>query len=227
MARERVPAHITESVSRNFGLEVQINRSPKPKVNELANGETKDGKRQAMYKGYREVIPRGSFGTREGDDPMEPAPQTVDTVADYPTAQNDPRLHGAMASLRSADTQSVPLQSYASFQPRTAPLPRNASDELYLRGPGVNAADPRMSDYDSGTMLTDRDKPDRLDLYGNNRAGVLHNENAHPGFSAVQSKIAAKEGVSKDRAGAILASASRHASKAAKKANPRLNRVKG
>jgi hypothetical protein len=50
---------------------------------------------------------------------------------------------------------------------------------------------------------------------------------AHPGFKAVQNKIAKKEGVSKDRAGAILAAASRGASKGAKKANPRLKRVKG
>lgn len=49
----------------------------------------------------------------------------------------------------------------------------------------------------------------------------------HPGFKAVQNKIAAKEGVSKDRAGAILASASRGASKSAKAANPNLKKVKG
>lgn len=49
----------------------------------------------------------------------------------------------------------------------------------------------------------------------------------HPGFQAVQASIAKREGVSSGRAGAILASASRHASKAAKKANPRLKRVKG
>lgn len=49
----------------------------------------------------------------------------------------------------------------------------------------------------------------------------------HPGFKAVESKIAKKEGVSKNSAGAILASASRGASKAAHKANPKLNKVKG
>ena len=49
---------------------------------------------------------------------------------------------------------------------------------------------------------------------------------AHPGFKAVQSKIQG-EGYSKKAAGAILANASRHASPAAKKANPRLNRVSG
>ncbi len=48
----------------------------------------------------------------------------------------------------------------------------------------------------------------------------------HPGFKAVQSKIQ-KEGYSKEQAGAILASKTRNASKAAHKANPRLNRVKG
>ena len=49
---------------------------------------------------------------------------------------------------------------------------------------------------------------------------------AHPGFKAVQASIASREGVSKDRAGAILAAASRRASPAAKARNPNLNRVK-
>lgn len=48
----------------------------------------------------------------------------------------------------------------------------------------------------------------------------------HPGFKAVQAKIAKQQGISKNSAGAILANASRKASKAAKKANPRLKRVK-
>jgi hypothetical protein len=45
-------------------------------------------------------------------------------------------------------------------------------------------------------------------------------------FKSVQNKIAAKEGVSKKAAGAILANASRKASPAAKKKNPKLNKVK-
>lgn len=49
----------------------------------------------------------------------------------------------------------------------------------------------------------------------------------HPGFAAVQKKIAKAEGVSKDSAGAILASATRKASPKAKKANPSLKKVKG
>jgi hypothetical protein len=49
--------------------------------------------------------------------------------------------------------------------------------------------------------------------------------NAHPGFKAVQEKIEG-EGYSKKSAGAILANASRKASPAAKKKNPRLNKVK-
>lgn len=49
---------------------------------------------------------------------------------------------------------------------------------------------------------------------------------AHPGFKAVQAKIAKKGGYSKKAAGAILANASRNASKKAKKANPALNKVK-
>lgn len=50
---------------------------------------------------------------------------------------------------------------------------------------------------------------------------------SHPGFAAVQSKIARKEGVSGKVAGAILAKATRNASPSAKKTNPKLNKVKG
>ena len=50
---------------------------------------------------------------------------------------------------------------------------------------------------------------------------------AHPGFKAVQGQIAAREGVSEQRAGAILGSSTRRASLAAKRKNPRLKRVKG
>lgn len=46
-------------------------------------------------------------------------------------------------------------------------------------------------------------------------------------FKSVENKIAKKEGISKDRAGAILASASRNASAAAKRKNPKLLKVKG
>ena len=48
----------------------------------------------------------------------------------------------------------------------------------------------------------------------------------HPGFKAVQARIAKKQGVSKQAAGAILAASTRGASSKAKKANPRLWRVK-
>lgn len=46
------------------------------------------------------------------------------------------------------------------------------------------------------------------------------------GFKNVQAKIAAKKGISSERAGAILAASTRRASPAAKRANPRLKRVK-
>ena len=47
---------------------------------------------------------------------------------------------------------------------------------------------------------------------------------AHPGFAKVQSHIES-EGYTPEQAGAILASKTRHASSAAKRANPRLKRV--
>ena len=49
----------------------------------------------------------------------------------------------------------------------------------------------------------------------------------HPGFKAVQARIAKKGGVSGKAAGAILAASSRNASAKAKKANPNLKKVKG
>jgi hypothetical protein len=47
------------------------------------------------------------------------------------------------------------------------------------------------------------------------------------GFKAAQNQIAKRQGISKDRAGAILAASARNASKAAKKRNPNLKKVKG
>ena len=49
----------------------------------------------------------------------------------------------------------------------------------------------------------------------------------HPGFKAVQAKIAKRQGISMERAGAIVAAGARKASKKAVRANPRLKRVSG
>jgi len=48
----------------------------------------------------------------------------------------------------------------------------------------------------------------------------------HPGFKAVAVGIAKKQGISKEGASAILAASTRNASKAAKKKNPNLKKVK-
>lgn len=50
---------------------------------------------------------------------------------------------------------------------------------------------------------------------------------AHPGFKAVQAKVAKSQGVSSERAAAIVAAGARKASAKALKANPRLKRVSG
>lgn len=50
---------------------------------------------------------------------------------------------------------------------------------------------------------------------------------AHPGFKAAQAAIAKKQGISKKRAGAILAAGARNASAKAKRKNPRLKKVRG
>ena len=46
-------------------------------------------------------------------------------------------------------------------------------------------------------------------------------------FKAVAAKIAKKQGISKDRASAELASSTRNASAKAKRKNPKLKKVKG
>ncbi len=48
----------------------------------------------------------------------------------------------------------------------------------------------------------------------------------HPGFEHVQAEMAKKQGISMKEAGAELAASTRHASKAAKKKNPKLKKVK-
>lgn len=48
----------------------------------------------------------------------------------------------------------------------------------------------------------------------------------HPGFKAVQNKIAKEQRISKESAAAILAAATRRASQSAKKKNPNLRKVK-
>ena len=50
---------------------------------------------------------------------------------------------------------------------------------------------------------------------------------AHPGFKKVAAGIAKKQGISMERASAIVAAGARKASKKAVKVNPRLKKVSG
>ena len=50
---------------------------------------------------------------------------------------------------------------------------------------------------------------------------------AHPGFKAVAASVAKKQGISKERASAIVAAGARKAGAKAVKANPRLKKVSG
>ena len=80
-------------------------------------------------------------------------------------------------------------------------------------------------------LQTDGTEPrhwgDTPTAHEDNETEIRHNASSkHPGFAAAQNKIEG-EGYSKESAGAILANASRHASKSAHKANPRLSKVKG
>lgn len=49
----------------------------------------------------------------------------------------------------------------------------------------------------------------------------------HPGFKVAARRIARKQGISEERASAILAAGARNASAEAKRENPRLKKVSG
>lgn len=54
-----------------------------------------------------------------------------------------------------------------------------------------------------------------------------HHNPQHPGFKSVQTRVARHEGVKQQAAAAMVAASARKASPAARKANPRLARVRG
>jgi hypothetical protein len=177
MIRHKIDVQQRIIKSNSFGVDVQVNRSPLPKVNLLPNGDEHGTTSLApLFTGYREVIPAGPIGTSDNEiDPQIPANQYVDTVPSYPTEQNDVRLHGPMAALRSADTQSIPFKTYDNFQPRREPMPRAAQDDVCLPyKANEHAADPLMKDGDSSQMFLERDAY-KKDLYGRTRDGFLHN----------------------------------------------------
>jgi len=238
--RKRVPGYITTESSNQFGLDVTVRRQPFPKSDFSPSGDpVPDGKPATSENlegdvKYREVIPLGEFGSEEKADlDILTPPQFVDTVEHYETESRDPKMHGAVHALRQNPKDPLPFQGYASFQPRTAAMPRNVSDDVCLPyKANLHAADPLMKDSNSAEMWSrvaeEMPPPDpyRKDLYGKNAVGVLHNE-GHPGFASVQGSIEKRMGVSHERAGAILAASTRRASLAAKKANPNLKKVKG
>lgn len=226
--RKRLPGYITGEKSNEFGMDVTVqrqvysNRESPPSGDPVPEGTFPDNENLASDRRYRNVIPPGQIGSSEGNDLDVLTPRAIpDTVGYAENETRDPAYHGAVHSLRAGAKDQLPFQSAGTFAPRRAPMPRAAQDQVYLKGYGENAADPRMTDESAEEGLQASDKPDRAPLYGDNRDGVLHNN-----FASVQKGISKKEGIPMQNAGAILANASRNASPAAKKANPSLKKVK-
>ena len=102
-----------------------------------------------------------------------------------------------------------------------------------MRGGKVMSVKPGRGVISTTGRGPEDDRLDGFNTYGYAHGGkamglrAAYKGGGHPGFKAVQAKIARKSGVPMKNAGAILAAASRRASPAAKRANPRLNRVKG
>jgi hypothetical protein len=96
-------------------------------------------------------------------------------------------------------------------------------ESLHNKGKRASEGREGVGNLDSaGTETIKASKGDKHNL-------MKHGEHTskHPGFKAVASKIASQQGLSRKAAGAILASRTRSASRSAKKANPRLSRVRG
>src|SRR5690242_3906805 len=181
-ARKRDPVMVATSQSRDFGLNVEVRRkltNPEQYPSGQPSNSGLDPYDNSRGWKYRDPFPAGQIGSSEGRDADTGAlPQYLDTVARYDTEEKDPKLHNAAAALRTAD-RPIQLHSYAELQPRVAPIPRAAQDEGFLEGPASLAADPQMTDANSFKVLLPRDAR-RLDLYGDNVAGVLHNEGGQP-----------------------------------------------
>lgn len=232
--RKRVPGYITKQPSNDFGMDIKVQRpvfdwgEPPPSGDPVPEGRTAIDENLASDVRFRNVIPPGEIGSNDDGSDLDilTPPQFVDTVSYYRDEYRDPHLHGAKAAIMGANPKgALDFQNFPSFTPRRAPLPTAAQDEGFLR---IGAADPLMTDANRQVEGAGG-KLDRTvygkNLYGGNKDGVPHNA-GHPGFKAVQGKVQS-EGYSKKAAGAIVASAARNASKSAKKANPRLNKVRG
>jgi hypothetical protein len=200
--RKRVPGYITTESSSAFGLDVSVQRQVFPKSEFYSSGdpvpEGQPAKEEnlAADKAYREVIPPGAIGSEETKDlDILTPPQYISTVEHYAGEQNDPKMHGSVNVQKEVRQEATPFQRYSTFQPRTAPMPRARQDDGYLGDLATMSADPLMTDADSSSVFGPREVH-RKDLYGANRAGVLHNE-GHPGVSAVQGEISKRMGAKK------------------------------
>jgi hypothetical protein len=192
-----------------------LNRDGKRTFADVLKGRGVYGKKKKKY----------GMGGGPGDgDPVvvPPAAAPVPTPAPAPaspgfydlamqTAQASPR--GARVALRNArkmeEAKATGTRKGANFGTGAAGI------GAALTGAGnlVNAVTP-------GPSINVTPPP------AGGMSGMKKGGQKRPGFKAVQSKIAAKSGVSKKAAGAILASSTRKASAKAKAANPRLKRVK-
>lgn len=122
-----------------------------------------------------------------------------------------------------------PIKKYqsvrSSVKSDTTNMYKEQQDRRNVRKSNV---DEIYGDTTTGQKLNISPRPMQLDtLRGRPHIKSKGGSTKHPGFKAVQSSIAKKQGVSKEAAGAILAASTRKASAAAKRANPRLKRVKG
>jgi len=183
--RKRVPGYITQEKSNDFGMDVRVQRPTgdgssgfPPSGDPVPEGQTANNENLEKDAKFRNVIPPGEIGSvAEGDLDILTLKQHLDTAPYMATETRPQELHGAVNVQKVSRDGNVPFNSYATFTPRRAPMPRNAGDEGFLEGPPNLAADPLMTDANSSELFFRR--PTRTEsLYGANRDGVLAAENA-------------------------------------------------
>jgi hypothetical protein len=179
MERRRVAGYITKQHTNDFEVPVKVEdqvRTPNTNPGLFPSGEpipegqtgltTPDG---PFTRKHREVIPPGRIGSQESEDyDRLGLRQYIDTVPYERGEQNNISLHNPLDVQKAANPNEpgIPFQEYASFQPRSAPMPRAMQDEGFLD----RYADPIMTDLDSSTIILPRDA-NRIDLAGPNRDG--------------------------------------------------------
>jgi hypothetical protein len=160
--------------------------------------------------------------------PFTPPSSKPSRIAGPPVQTPQDRFKAEEAVRKAAATAARKKADNAAFNERMNQLSKEANPPKKPIGPtGYSRGGTTKKKMAKGGPVIAAPIQTRLGNKPMAGGNMAKGGSVHPGFKAVQAKIAAKQGLSKKVAGAILAAGTRKASAKAKAANPRLKRVKG